>query len=150
MTIEQKREVIRKACIAANPEIVELKFGCAILWGKTPLCGLILNKTYAGNYLIRIEGTRTTTTVKERQITKIIGRPIRLADVVLAAKEKRKQLLSTKSIDIPEEVEDWMELLEAEGVENELEYLWYHWKFTQDNLASQEEPTVNFLYEILK
>lgn len=137
LTKEQKIEDIRKQAIASNPEIVELQTGCHILW-KTkglPLGGLVLWENCAGNYLIRVEGTQATTTIKKSAIQKIIGRPIGLQDVLLA-------ICKTKA--------GGLYAIDAHGtfVYNG-EDSCCDWNLHKDSLDEQTEETVDFIYQLI-
>lgn len=139
MTTQQKIAFIREACIKANPEIVELKIGSHVLWGEHGLGGCILQRNYAGNYLIRVEGMGTTTTIKERQITKIIGRPVRLADVLLASKGMIHDI---------ENDGEYMRTFELH--EDGSHDLQIFWNLRKDSLEDQSEDTIEFIYSLLK
>src|SRR5262245_54153382 len=79
MTRTEQLTVIRHACIRENPEIVALKFGCEVefAWGDR-----------AAVVSVHPDGSLYTTwgksKVPRKHVTKILGRPIRLADVLLA------------------------------------------------------------------
>lgn len=64
----------------------------------------------------------------------IIGRPIRLADVLLAMSKDRNGNWS------PGMMEDLYALLQGQR----------GWKLSQDDLNEQDEATISFLYEVLK
>lgn len=77
---------IRAACVAANPEIAELKFGCEVV------CQPIeRRRTYTIFYKVLGEDTYYVrsdsggqTSIQRSQIKEIIGREITLPDVLLA------------------------------------------------------------------
>jgi hypothetical protein len=79
MTRTERLNAIRQACIRENPEIVELKFGCAVEfdWGAS-----------ATVVSVHADGSLYTTwgksKVPRKHVKVIVGRPIRLADVLLA------------------------------------------------------------------
>jgi hypothetical protein len=79
MTRTERLAVIRHACIRENPEIVELKIGCEVEldWGHT-----------ATVVSVHPDGSLYTTwgksKVPRKHVKVIVGRPIRLADVLLA------------------------------------------------------------------
>lgn len=90
-----KTEEIRKACIKANDEIVELKFGCVVeVKNELPDKAIYISEA-SGNcgqihfnpsttYFLKheIEGS-----IEVSKIGKIIGRPLHLEDIMLAVKE---------------------------------------------------------------
>lgn len=97
MTTKEKIEKIRQICITANPEIAELKFGCE-LGGLAPVLGrtYFLSKAeteqayfldvYPEKWIdIKDHPWYTIMVNKPAVITyEVIGRPIRLADVLFA------------------------------------------------------------------
>lgn len=82
-------EKIRKACIKANPGIVELKFGCVIkshnIHELPPVCDPIVMKTDNGRYVVSSKQYGVVGDYAEKDF-EIIGRPIRVADVLVALK----------------------------------------------------------------
>jgi len=97
---------IREACIKANPEIVELKFGCYVKFINPRLrvkWVRLLTHQGGGEYriLIRIDtsqnikeyqkdyGHCSYDSINEKDI-KIIGRPIQLSDVLIAVDDASK------------------------------------------------------------
>lgn len=96
-------ETIRAACIAANPEIVELKFGCEVLIGGTDRKRVTehlvrYDKSEAlflgrDSFVDLTEDHRTAvlkscyeTHKPSKASLEILGREIQLADVLLATK----------------------------------------------------------------
>lgn len=84
-----KLKELKEAIIKANPEIVELKFGCIveIECKKETVVGRMFRELNGGIDLISTSGVAYTTNPKNKktpQLTKIIGRPITLADVLIA------------------------------------------------------------------
>lgn len=165
MTHQQKLEAVRQACIKANPEIVELKFGCEFRAGTSTML-YTDTESYAVNNIgfLRAhfcskeyprnawEGERRESptsmhsgkdieSLLKESISaskafsntypsvEIIGRPIRLSDVILA--------LRTSNI----HEDDWKE---------ELCRLTNKWDARKDSLGEQSEETISFLYELLK
>lgn len=95
--METNLQIIRKACIEANPEIMELKFGCDIAVGNDR--GYIHYSMYDkdGPTLLGFVSTSDPKKLRPIQWKKgdpigytILGRPIRLADVLLAIKSSPK------------------------------------------------------------
>src|SRR5258705_13958825 len=84
MTRTDKIATIRAACIAANPEIVELKFG-ALVEVEGALPERVASDPFPRPYAIQDMVFRTSDTGEEwrgSEVINIIGRPIRLADVL--------------------------------------------------------------------
>src|ERR1700754_4943604 len=92
MNTQKKIEVIRQACIKANPEIVELKFGCEIDDHEMAQSVIYLGQTSVGGDLCFIPSICDTlhSDLRTEDSTKaeVLGRPIRLADVFLLLKER--------------------------------------------------------------
>lgn len=137
-------EKIRQACIAANPEIVELKYGCLILY-KGQRMTFIRNDTagrpwcYTG-WAPHVIGDEAFDRL-EPAFLKIVGRPIRLADVLLAigpALQTKKGRIGTyrgREIDEPQGVKLW--LVEV------------GWNLREDDLTKQSEETLAFIVSLL-
>lgn len=82
-------EAIREACIKANPEIIELKFGCKVKKGNWTgyIYSLMINKDgpYQFNFITKTpEGLRPIHVDMNLESYEILGREIRLADILLA------------------------------------------------------------------
>lgn len=146
MTREQNIEIIRKACIKANPDILKLKFGCEVELNKESKSERmtvvkLLDKT--GEYVVTYQdGTQGLNQPDE---LKIIGRPIRLADVLVAMNADRENI--------------WGYYLGSDGylcesIEGdfgtELESTPCRWNLKNDDLALQPDETLEFLVNILK
>lgn len=129
-------EKIRAACIKANPEIVELKFGCFVknpyreresiavfLWKESKIAFLLHPRFGAEKYLDGADPLG------------VLGRPITLADVLLAIGSAAGE--NYYSVDV-------------NGVffrGNKIDG--HHWNLRQDNLESQSPETQLFLSELL-
>ena len=96
-------EKIRKACIKANPEIMELKFGCVEkrhyrnLYDKngqpefdTKVMYLGTTKTQWKDEVVFLDDQGKPNMDYHCSKKEIIGRPIQLADVLLALDKKRE------------------------------------------------------------
>jgi len=81
--MKELKKIIQKY----NTEIMELKFGCEIIFKQKEIehPATILYKNSAGNYLVNVFDQ--TTTINKRIILKILGRPITIADVLIALGE---------------------------------------------------------------
>src|SRR4051794_350657 len=99
MNNQEQIELIREKCIASNPEIVELKFGCEILlkYGDKERKAILVSQKHVGSWIVQFVECDDATffflsakTITKREVTNavlangILGRPIRLADVLLA------------------------------------------------------------------
>lgn len=158
---EEKIKAIRQACIKANPEIVELKFGCRYkrVEYKLKISGepeVLREKEYTifdTNYTFdgekfHIDGFVFTedkgrtypelgdrmfgaTALKDHDNIKfeIIGRPIRLADVLVAR---------------------GLEHFHNDDKTNELIYGYRHsWNLLRDSLDEQSDECIEFIHGLL-
>jgi len=147
MNIDKLKQVIQKA----NPEIMELKFGCRIIEKRTTLGwkGIIMSETgqskayskaYSKNfskdtdeyYIYYPESVGISSWLKTDEI-KSLGRPIRLADVLIVIEKLDKAL---HFCHLAKE-------LCARGGLLEL------WNLKDNNLDSQSDETKQFLIDIL-
>lgn len=113
---EQLKAVIQ----TANPEIMELKFGCELEGGVTFISVNPKTNEYyilAGNKIL-----------KRNEYRKILGRPIRLADVLLASTLEWSNIYEDRYL--------LMNLLKL-------------WNLKDDNLDHQSEETKQFLIDLL-
>lgn len=136
MTHQEKLAFIRAKCIEANPEIVELKFGCLVRC--MDYVGMEDTRRYAGVIWDRENDCYVQKVIdsKEQLFTmdfrhEIIGRPIRLADIILL-------LCNGKQEEI-EFIEDY-----------HLTELLQRWNLRKDDLNEQDEAAISFLYDVLK
>jgi hypothetical protein len=134
---DQLKQVIQ----AANPEIMELKFGCEIISGKQIFQVIDVDKANNDYLLFHSElGIHNSSMV----INQILGRPIRLADVLLAVDEKF-------GLENPYLVGfEGMIYKIAEG-ETELTNLKHlaQWNLKDDNLDHQSDECKEFLNDLL-
>ena len=146
--MQDKIKEIRDACISANPSILDLKFGCEVnmidiederemapprrfpaicvsrredrgWWFMSKMC--MDDAFFIDNHPLDLAQVDM----------KIIGRPIRLADVLLAIGEKYKG----------REINYYKT--------NEFSVLISRYNLLKDDLNLQEEDTINFLHLIL-
>jgi len=131
-----KLKQIREACIKANPEIVELKFGCEVKIPTRKFYDWVfieeLQRTKDRFKFTALKGEGRSNAFSEinKDEFEIIGRPIRLTDVLLAM-DNRKFYRFAKTMD------------EA----NEL--AWDYWNLKDDNLNNQSPETLDFIHNLL-
>lgn len=138
-----KYEQLKKVIQEANPEIMELKFGCEVIVDgireDNPGCEydvVIDDRLKDGRVVLGYFGE-----VPLSQ-TKTIGRPIRLADVLLAIKKAKDD-------------DAWKYAIDAEGRfmrewgEGRHETVLEKWNLRDDNLDHQSEETKQFLIDLL-
>jgi len=144
--MNDKIQFIRQKCIEANPEIVELKFGCllrnkasgyisGIYLGYDSTTNNSLVSKLDGGYMWQFKalgnmriGDWTPTEMGKHGLSdwSIVGRPIHFADVALAIEEAH----------------------ELSG--NRAGELISTWNLRKDSLEDQSPDTIQFLYELLK
>ena len=157
MTHQQKLEAIRRACVKANPKIVELKPGCEfyqknrktdevlsdavyVFLGRgidSREINFSLTDRYARDEIGRYDGYAYNEVQSEKNLEgyiEIIGRPIRLADVLLVFRGR-----SLKGCDPNETYPS----------RNEISIL-QRWNIRNDDLSKQSEDTVDFIHGLLK
>lgn len=168
MTRDQQIADIRAACIKANPEIVELKYGCRIEYaeiewlivqgiGKCTKHKLYRNCNESCDFedayeLVREEGvfTEPESIILERKLIEprhIVGRSIRLSDLLIAM---------TETMTRPG---DW--IVDAGGQFWEIEAItddggWgtkphkVRWNLKRDDLSEQSDECIAFLTGIFQ
>lgn len=123
---EQNIEVIRKACVAANPEIMELKFGCEMRCKGKML--RYIGKDNGSSALIVDDGSLLF--VDAIGEVEILGHPIRLADVLEAARKVGYN-----------STEDWLAVITGIVTRYDLH---------KDSLTDQSDVCLAFLAALLK
>lgn len=139
MTKQDQINFIREKCIEANDEIVRFGFGNEIEMNETHRHFTV---ALMDDSFIRVfSGTNQLVDVAPEDC-KILGRPIRLADVLLAigsrAKdfELRNDYLWSWSVDVPKYNDDRANQI--------------FWNLRADDVREQSEETINFIYNLLK
>lgn len=171
MTRDQQLEAIRAACIKANPEIVELKFGCGLYvetlegYGGHDVINQHRRVTaeqchieQLPNYLVgayfgergyiqadskKIAGRRGAILPNVFKIVEIIGRPIRLADVMLAMRESFTEAGAASGTSTFETFVKAIAVVAGGGKGAT------SWNLRQDDLAKQSDECVAFLAQLL-
>lgn len=127
----KKLEIIKKRVVEVFPKIMELSFGCEIKtkWNtEAVIIGKCTRFKFEEKYLYHY-GKSTASYLLRNAITEIIGRPIHLADILLAYEEnktdnhsdfKRNRILLLNS-----------------------------WNFKDDNLKNQSSETIDFIHSLL-
>lgn len=140
MTEEQQIEFIRQKCIEANPSIKDLVFGCRIYFPAFPnVWHKVLGAS--GGSIHYFAYDKYDSHCNESQV-EIIGRPIRLADVLLAYKKYREGFAEPASLSI----NLWNEEIRNKAVLASVR----NWDLKNDDLTLQSEETVKFIWELLK
>lgn len=140
MTIQEKKEAVRQFIVSAVPSVMDLKMGCRIqqrfsVIPYTTVISGIEEKSEGDKYVITTHGIATSEVYLERYkehdnyIIEIIGRPITLADVLIAIK-------SLKAFHYNQE---WWGKINA---------LIFQWDLSQD-FDHQSEEAYDFLWSLL-
>lgn len=131
MTISDKKEAVRQAIIKAVPGILDLKPGCEIEGG-----GLIVRNGWV--YWNTREGDFLIDNYDWDEDTKIIGRPITLATVLIAYTNQVRVNPSNPVFEI-----------QIEMVQEMYGKISGMWKLKDDDFDHQSEETISFLHELL-
>jgi hypothetical protein len=145
--LNQIDEEVRAKVIEAVPDILELKFGCRVVWRTIP--GIYVGENFAGNDIVYMDFGRQAK-ITYGEFEEIIGRPITLSDVLIAIKKNIGLYDDTPCRPYPydatlEEQEDvrihntaverWMIMLKT-------------WNLTK-NYEDQSEATLRFIHSII-
>lgn len=141
MTTQEKINAIREKCIAVNPEIVELKVACQVeleskdeRYQKATILRQLSDDSFECEW----------GSFGPSFITKILGRPIRLADVLFAIKVK---IESGCPVFVPEGMH--VGVLRGDPKRNILEWFFECWRLNRDDLTLQDPSTIDFIHQIL-
>jgi len=150
--MQDKIKQIRKAVIKANPSILDLVFGCEVIlsseeYSKQPRTLKVLDKR-------EIKGRDTIVEIYERSNNgiglvfyedkghlKIIGRPIRLADVLLAIGTNKVGCDGEGNFSRVRSYEEASKRLSPKLV--------CKWNLRDDNLNNQSEETITFIHNLI-
>ena len=129
--MKKELQDIREACIKANPEIVELKFGCTVKFkGGKP--HIIYSTAPTSNFIYCVGRFRQL----RSNIKEILGRPVRLSDVLLA--------IGGESTSQKEQESYSVNLSKLCG------FGWnVCWDLRNDNLDNQSPETISFIHSLL-
>jgi len=149
MTPTQAEALIRERCIEANPSILDLTFGCEVEVADCPdgCCGetkftVDSNFVYDQNNEMMYDKSWSKT--NGFYVIKILGRPIRLSDILLAI-GYADQNEGTKDNAIKQLVFGGSYYENREDLRREPT-----WNLTQDDLHLQSDSTKIFIANLLK
>ena len=137
--MKKKIKKIREACIKANSEIVKLKFGCEVVidWLGNGVVHDMQKRFITDDLRDNGNGTVIEDSVCG-DIEEIIGRPIRLADVLLAIDKYVKiGNLSDKEKDGGLSYLDFVS------------FIYDKWNLEDNNLQNQSPETIDFIHKLL-
>lgn len=145
MTTPEQIKYITERCIAANPSILDLVFGCEII------CKYDYAKIYSENIMLDDVGDKyvnVSPTLQGNDMIyiddnnfEIIGREIRLADVLLAINNRGEQIIGWHMSTTGHFYKTLMNGSHIAQSES--------WNLLSDSLSSQSPETIAFLYELL-
>jgi hypothetical protein len=150
-----KLEYIKQKCIEANPEIMELKFGCDIKVNLTNGGGV--EATFVGFrnpdiiYFSWAKFHKNKESVQTELLNriKVMGRPIQLADVLMAIGERYGDWVGIDSEGYFIEMTNTATGLGLSSAWNEKgTHRINHWDLTKA-LDDQPEPAINYLADLL-
>ncbi len=143
MTHQENIEAVRRACVAANPSIMELGFGCEVI-NQYSVLGRVTNKGFvvrnSENY-IHVQVERGDVSFAEAWLVEeftILGRSIRLADVLLA--------MPSNSVIKINNLGGFSWLIDGEWKDIAMP----RYNLLKDDLSLQSQETVEFLASLLK
>lgn len=147
----QQIETIRQACIKANPSILDLVFGCEFCRFSDKGIVDVLASLQAhmdGGFTVAMQRKGTigfnhySTTRDDVESWVILGRPIRLTDVLLATEKRWRTMYGVNPID---GLKRDIPLREGEM----LYYICSKWNLLKDDLREQSPETIEFIYNLL-
>jgi hypothetical protein len=137
MLKDDQINIIRGKCIEANPEILALKFGCEVIGPKGEIYTSTSFPDPDGAIFADNLKDETATLLSASEYDTILGRPIRLADVLLALEKASDERHSIRA-----EKDGWFFAI-AQNVIG-------MYNLQTDDLREQSEETIKFLYELLQ
>lgn len=145
MIDKDKYQKLKKVIQEANPEIMELKFGCNAIWDNSlgdDIPCTIIEKSYKNYWVIGLKSSEGDSliirSVKRREIKEILGREIRLADVLIA-------LDKVRNIHIAVGTPGWLYNVEILVLQSREET----WDLLQNNLDLQSDRLKQGLIDLL-
>lgn len=107
MTHQDNVAAVRAACIAANPEITELKFGCIVSVRGFQRNAVVVGSDHSDNFCLgytdngqRCETWMSGSRLKDEE--KILGRDATLPDVLLALAWHGKKFVVLQAVNVAE------------------------------------------------
>lgn len=141
MTTPEKIEFIRSKAIEANPSIKDLVFGCEVK--VTNDIGYYIGEFLNANYVqFPKYSVPQCLNKKDIEIQEIIGRQIRLADVLLAINNRGEQFITCLISSTGHFYQRSALPLVTATAET--------WDLKNDDLTKQSSDTVDFIYSLLK
>lgn len=139
--MKENLQKIKDACIKANPEIMELKFGCEVLMQYSAETQIINTPKNEGKWF---GITNYETAFNPEEVKEILGRPIRLADVLLAIHAKAPENKTRITLE-----SDGQFIQRLDNGSFTEPWARSNWNLKDDNLEHQSEECINFIAELL-
>ncbi len=93
LTEQEIDNKIRELCVASNPSIMDLVFGCEISRRFEQYHHIIIDANAVnGSYRFENDIIMTKEMIEQEKGLEILGRPLQLADILLAMNEKELKL----------------------------------------------------------
>lgn len=140
---QDNMKIVREAVIRANPDILKLEFGCEGIYDDNSVkllrYGMDFQNVDGPNVYVwqKEDGSRYHTS--DNRYVEILGRPIRLADVLLAIEKNR----TTDFFFVT--TTDFL-CMQDSKTDEELMV----WNLREDDLSKQSPETLEFLANLLK
>jgi len=140
-------DIIREACIAANEDILKLEFGCRFLWKEhdeesEEEYGATFENWKTKHTWVRALGPLGQQCIIARSnITKILGRPIRLSDVLLAIGFHAHLVVTTEG--------EFVEIYDLVTGGKTVDSKDIRWNLRNDDLTAQSPETLAFISNLL-
>lgn len=137
--------LIREKCIEANPSILDLKFGCVFTYGRKGKKGTFIRRNTRDMVEFKTEDEGHSFCGND-DIIEIIGRPIRLADVLLAIWKKNP----ANRTNVVLESSGQFRVTHTWGGRRDIIVLGETWNLLEDDIDRQSDDTIEFLHGLLK
>lgn len=142
-------KAIREACIEANPEIQEIKFGCEVWIGEKRRAvwdveHRVMEKGDGMMKVIRVERYGSTEFFPGEYT--VIGRPVGVADVLAAIGSQGKEDLFLRHDGL---FLKWEKFTEGGSGHHGVVSTYVQWKLHTDRLEAQSEKCLKFLASLL-
>lgn len=148
MTTLEKYNFIRKEAIKVNPDIVKLEFGCKIiakLYDKEFKAIITSDQMLDYVYAVNSSGVIfSEDPILINKIIKILGRDIRLADILLLL-EKSSIPMGDYSID-----SNRLDFYKIESDEPEIEWCWYLLQDSLEYHLNNHPEVIECIYNLIK
>lgn len=137
MTKQEQINFIKQKSVEANPDIKKLEFGCSINrpYNMYRYGGIIIGEDNGSYYVMYDSISQEIITMHDIQDDEILGRDIRLADILYA--------INTHGISNNEFWHD-------NTTEFYISKMALKWNLLKDNLNDQSDECVEFIYNLLK